>query len=250
MATSYQVQLEVFEGPLDLLLHLIEKAELDITKVSLARVTDQYLEHIKRLRETSAEYLADFLVVAAKLLLIKSRALLPAPPPLEEEKDAGDELARQLIEYKRFKEAALQLRRREAAGLRTYLRVAPPPRPHPQLGLSDITLVDLVSALQQALEFLPPLPDVNHIVTPLKVSVDERIEHIRASVHNHERVSFTVLLRESRSRLEIIVTFLALLELIKRCEVLVQQDSLFGEIIVTSAPLSALPPTPEQEQTH
>lgn len=242
MSTSYQVQLEVFEGPLDLLLHLIERAELDITKVSLAQVTDQYLEHIKRLKETSADRLADFLVIAAKLLLIKSRALLPVPPQLEEEDDAGDELALQLIEYKRFKEAALQLRERELAGLRMYLRVAPLPRPHPQIGLSDVSLADLVSALRRALDFLPPLPDVNHVVTPLKISVDERIEHIRTSLRHHEQVSFTTLLRESRSRLEIIVTFLALLELIKRYEVLVQQNRLFGEIIVTSAPPSMVPP--------
>src|SRR3990170_2755668 len=103
---SYEVRLPVFEGPLDLLLHLIEREELDITKVALAQVTDQYLAYLAMLKEVEVQVLTDFLVVAAKLLLIKSQALLPKPPPSvldEEEEDIGDELARQLRVYKQFK---------------------------------------------------------------------------------------------------------------------------------------------------
>ena len=105
---GYQVALPVFEGPLDLLLHLIERQELDITAISLAQVTNQYLEYLAGASERDPDNLADFLVVAAKLLLIKSRVLLPQPPapPAAEEEDLGDDLVRQLVEYKRFKEAA------------------------------------------------------------------------------------------------------------------------------------------------
>ncbi len=128
--TTYQVKLPVFEGPLDLLLHLIEREELDITEVSLAQVTNQYVDYLAQFGERQLDNLADFLVVAAKLLLIKSRVLLPQPPltsTSEEEEDA-DDLVRQLIEYKRFKEAALRLAEIEALGLHSYIRLAPVPR--------------------------------------------------------------------------------------------------------------------------
>ncbi|RLC70356.1 MAG: chromosome segregation protein ScpA, partial [Chloroflexi bacterium] len=154
----YQVRLPVFEGPLDLLLHLIEREELDITSVSLAQVTDQYLTYLSLMEKPPAEVLADFLVVAAKLLLIKSRALLPQPPGSlsTEEEDVGEDLARQLIEYRRFKRVAESLRRREEAGLRAYLRLAPPPRLARPLDLEDVPLDDLVAAMRQALSVTPP----------------------------------------------------------------------------------------------
>jgi len=213
---------------------LIEKRELDITKVSLAQVTDQYLEHISRLHELEAAALADFLVIAAKLLLIKSQVLLPQPPPIEEEEDVGDELVRQLIEYKKFKEAAQELRQREEMGLRTYVRVAPPPRLERTLDLEGITLDDLLEAVQQALAVTPLGPSVSNMVAPITVTIADKISQIEAALHRRGRVSFNRLLARAASRVEIIVAFLAVLELIKRQRVDVQQERAFGEIIITA----------------
>jgi len=234
-AKPYEVRLAVFEGPLDLLLHLIEREELDITRVSLAQVTDQYLEYLSLLEEINAEILADFLVVAAKLLLIKSEMLLPRPPGVpgeEEEEDVGDELARQLIEYKKFKEAALELRQREEMGLRAYVRVAPLPKLDRPLELGDVSLADLVEAVQRALDVRPPLPSVSGVVTPFTITVAEKMAFIEEILERQRQVSFNRLLAQAASRLEIIVTLMAVLELIKLKGIEVQQECLFGEIVV------------------
>ena len=231
----YEVKLAVFEGPLDLLLHLIELEELDITRVSLAQVTDQYLEYLSLLEEINAEILADFLVIAAKLLLIKSEMLLPRPPGVpgeEEEEDVGDELARQLIEYKKFKEAALELRQREEMGLRAYVRVAPLPKLDRPLELGDVSLADLVEAVQRALDVRPPLPSVSGVVTPFTITVAEKMAFIEEILERQRQVSFNRLLAQAASRLEIIVTLMAVLELIKLKGIEVQQECLFGEIVV------------------
>jgi segregation and condensation protein A len=233
----YQVKLPIFQGPLDLLLHLIEREELDITTVSLAQVTDQYLEYIGLLEELSAEALADFLVIAARLLLIKSEMLLPRPPGSpgkEEEEDIGDELARQLIEYKRFKEAAGGLRQREESGLRAYVRIAPLPRLDKPLDLEDVSLADLVEAVQRALNVRPPLPPVSEVVTPFTVTVAEKMAFIEQKLGRQRRLSFNHLLDQATSRQEIIVTFMAVLELIKLKGIVVQQERLFGEIVILS----------------
>jgi len=229
----YQVKLEVFEGPLDLLLQLIEKRELDITRISLAQVTDQYLEYIALLHEREATALADFLVIAAKLLLIKSQMLLPQPPPVEEEEDVGDALVRQLIEYKKFKEAAQKLRQREEMGLRAYVRVAPPPRLERTLDLEGLTLDNLLEAVRRALAASPPAPPVSNMVAPITITIADKISQIEAALRRHGRISFNRLLARAVSRMEIIVAFLAVLELIKRRRIDVQQERAFGEIIIT-----------------
>jgi len=235
----YEVRLPIFEGPLDLLLHLIEQESLDITKISLAQVTDQYLDYISLLEELSAEALADFLVIAAKLLLIKSEMLLPRPPGApgeEEEEDIGDELAHQLIEYKRFKEAAGGLKQREESGLRAYVRIAPPPRLDKPLDLEDVSLADLVEAVQRALNVRPPRPPVSEVVTPFTVTVAEKMTFIEQKLERQQRVSFNQLLDQATSRQEIIVTFMAVLELIKLKGIEVRQDRLFGKIFIFGKP--------------
>jgi segregation and condensation protein A len=243
----YHVRLEVFEGPLDLLLHLIEKQELDITKVSLVAVTDQYLDYISHVEGINADNLADFLVVAAKLLLIKSRALLPAPPASisEEEEDVGDELARQLREYKLFKELARQLRSREELGLRAYLRLAALPDLEKKLDPDGVSLEDLLAAAREALELHAPASPVNGVVAPLTISIADRIRRIESLLTKKGSFSFQRLMRRAKSRPEIIVTFLALLELIKARRIQVQQEKLFGEIWV-SRPAETAAPVPQQ----
>jgi segregation and condensation protein A len=234
---AYQVQLPVFEGPLDLLLHLIEREELDITKVALAQVTDQYLAYLAILKEIEAEFLTDFLVVAAKLLLMKSQALLPKPPPSmldEEEEDIGDELARQLRAYKQFKMVAQVLHQREEAGLRNFVRVALPPKLEPKLSPGDVTLDDLLMAVRQALEVRPADPDVSEVVSPMTVTIGQQMDLIHNELTHHMHINFRTLLSRAASRTEIIVTLLAVLELIKQHVIEVHQDTLFGDIIISS----------------
>lgn len=247
---SYQVHLEVFEGPLDLLLHLIEKQELDITKISLASVTDQYLDYIDHVERISAENLASFLVVAAKLLLIKSRALLPTPPePEAEEEDVGEELARQLRAYRRFKELAKHLKEKEAEGYCTYLRLAPLPRLEKTLDLTEVTLEQLLVAVREALSLQPEAGPVSEVVAPIVISITDKIHDIEGMLTAQGSFSFKRLLRQAHSRGEIIVTFLAMLELIKAGRARVQQERLFGEILISRPenPSSLATPEPPQQ---
>jgi segregation and condensation protein A len=230
---TYRVTLEVFEGPLDLLLQLIEREELDITRVSLALVADQYLAYLAVLREVAADSLADFLVVAAKLLLIKSRSLLPPPEEPEDdedEEDVGEELARQLLEYKRFKDVATRLRSIEEAGRRAYARVVPSPKVDQRLLPGEVSLEELLQALKRVLEAHPPVPPVDGVVAPVVVHIGDCIQAIEETVRRYTRVHFSTLMRRARSRLEVIVTFLAVLELIKQQRLQAVQEQPFGEI--------------------
>lgn len=236
---EYSVQLEVFEGPLDLLLRLIEKAELDITTISLARVTDQYLAYIRQLDEVHPDLLADFLVVAARLILIKSRALLPRPPMVdqEEEEDIGEDLVRQLEEYKRFKEAAQQLQSREEQGLRCYIRVAPPVVKPRGLAPGEVSLDDLMVALRRVLNKAPAAP-LSTVVSPISISIDDKMRAVESAVATGRRVHFSSLLIDAGSRIEIVVTFLAILELIKQAKLVARQDQAFGEIYLAQVTLT------------
>ncbi len=232
-ASGYTVQTPVYEGPLDLLLQLIERAELDITTLALAQVTDQYLEYIHRM-DVPADEMSAFLVVAAKLLQIKSEALLPRPPVREVgEENVGETLVQQLKIYRRFKEVANWLEAREAQGWRTYLRVATPPRPEARLDLSGLTLADLLEAAASLAEGRERKQALGTVIAPPRITIREKIAYIAQVLQQREHTSFRALLGESPDRLEVVVTFLALLELIKRYRVLVQQESLFGEIHIT-----------------
>jgi segregation and condensation protein A len=231
---GYRVNTTVYEGPLDLLLQLIERAELDITTLALAQVTDQYLAHMRSLQEQDVAEVSGFLVIAARLLQIKSAALLPRPSldaKPEDEEDSGEALARQLILYKRFKELAAVLTQRDAEDLRTYLRVAPPPvKVEAKLDMANLTLVDLVMAAQEIFGGKPNLTALSRVVSMPRVTIREKIRAIVDSMRSIGRTTFRQFLKARGDRLEIVVTFLAMLELIKRRVVEVTQPDLFGEI--------------------
>lgn len=229
---NYRVALPVYEGPLDLLLQLIERAELDITAVALAQVTDQYLEYIHQMNVPPDEISA-FLVVAARLIQIKSEALLPRPPVREAgEEDPGETLARQLRVYKRFKELATWLEERETKHLRTYLRVAPPPRLESRLNLSDLTLADLLAAAEAIFAREQNKAELNTIISAPRITIREKIAWIAQHLRERPHSTFRTLLSDKPSRLEVVVTFLALLELVKRYRVQARQEALFGEIFI------------------
>jgi segregation and condensation protein A len=235
-APAYTVQLPVFNGPLDLLLQLIEREELDITRVALAQVTDQFLGYLKVLETLNLGDLADFLVIAARLVLIKSEALLPRPverAPGEE--DPGEELARQLLAYKKYKQIAGALHEREQQNLRTYLRLAPPPKVEKTLDLSGVTPLDLLEAVRRALALMPDRPELATVVAPPKVTIRDQIRLIARSLSERGgHVVFQQLLETAQSRMEIVVTFLATLELIKRRKIEARQAEMFGEIELIS----------------
>ncbi len=230
---DYTVELEVFSGPLDLLLQLIEREELDITKVALAKVTDQYLVRVRELQAEKIDNIADFLVIAARLILIKSEALLPRPPERQpEEEDPGEELARLLIAYKRYKEVAGILDERQTAGMRTYLRMATPPKPDPKTDLTGITPDHLWQAVARLMELLPAdAPPVSNVIRRPRVRVKDKMRLIRDVLkEDGGKASFFELLKPAKSRREIFVTFLAILELVKQRFVEAKQDVLFDDI--------------------
>ena len=239
----FQLALPIFEGPLDLLLHLIEREELDATNIGLLAVTDQNMQYLHSGEHINLAAMADFIQIGAKLLLLKSRALLPRPAPgdpaVVEEEDPSEDLARQLIEYKLFKEAAGQLRAIETAGLHSYPRIAPPPELLAEPGLDGITLDLPREMVETALTRVPDEEPV-HVVRPHKITIREKVALIRERLAADGRVSFRALIEECVTRMEIIVSFMAVLELIKSSVLEAVQDAAFADIVLVPSGETAL----------
>lgn len=235
---DYRVETDLYQGPLDILLELIENAELDITKLALAKVTDQYLEYLKKLETENPSEVSSFLVIASKLVQIKSLALLPKLPVeiFGEEEDPGEALAQQLIIYKKFKEISKWLLEREEEGLRTYLRIAPPPKINfqPKLELTGITLDDLVQVAQEIFMNAVPLQKLDTVINFPRITIKDRITTILDHLRKFNKSTFKNLILHKNSRVELVVTFLALLELVKRHIIEANQNELFGEIDLNS----------------
>ena len=227
---AFKLQLPVFEGPLDLLLYLIEREELDITAVSLFQVTDQYLSHLRSGDQIDATALAEFIAIGARLILLKSRALLPKPPADDEfEEDLTDDIVQRLRDYKRFKEAAGALRDLEERGLRAYPRVSPPSGLPLPTGLTGVTL-DLLSQIVREVLERTPEEEIEQSVPRHAVTVEEMVGQLTAAIKEHGRTSFRAFISSCRTRTEVIVSFMAVLELIKALVLRAEQDALFGDI--------------------
>lgn len=240
--TRYVVHLPVFEGPLDLLLHLIEKRQMEITTISLMAVTDQYLAYLQHydLGQAMLANMAAFLSIAARLLFIKSQSLLPSTSKEETNAELqnaaliAEDLRRHLLEYKLAKEIALHLRQREEVGLQTYTRsglladIQVAWTPPTLLGMEPQSLAQ---TFQRLLE-LRAKDEVNstECIPPQRVRLGDRIAEIVARLSERSSISLSELLENEHSRLVIIVTFLAVLEMWKRERISVRQDSLFGSI--------------------
>jgi len=248
LLATYPIRLPTFEGPLDLLLQLIEREELDITAISLAQVTDQYLAVIEEMGRRNLADLAAFLVVAAKLVLIKSRVLLPRPPSEQDlgVEDIAADLIRQLETYRRFKQVAQELGQREEAGLAAYVRPMPAAPAPAWFDLEEVTLEGLLAAAREALEALPATP-ADEVIAPPPVTVAEQIARIEERLVRKGRIRFDEVLSESASRVEVIITLLAVLELVKQDRVRVCQEELFGPILIEACepePVPAAAPAP------
>lgn len=249
--SEYRVQFEVFEGPLDLLLHLVKKQEVDIYLVNLTRIATEFVAYIEQMRELDLEVAGEFLVMAASLLYIKSRELLPVDlqvTPETEEEEGDDprwELIRRLVEYKKFKDAAAALQTCEEQAENRYSRRpgkveftedAAPKR-------SEVSMFDLVGAVSQILKRFQARDDIREInADPFTVS--EKIESLRLLITEGRMVKFSDLFASARSRNEVVVTFLAMLELTRLKHLILVQSDDFGEIEVTLAP-TAIAPAPE-----
>lgn len=238
---EYTFQTGSFEGPLDLLLRLIEREELDITTIALAQVADQYLAHVRAIEHPNPSALSAFLVLAARLVLIKSRALLPrpaAPKIAGESVDEGEELVRQLKEYQRFKQAASLLRTLHESGLRTFTRTAPPPLPQfPPPEKLDNTLNDMLAAIQRRLQLMLPLEEPTVAVPTAKaITVPEMAARITGRLAGQPWLDFEDLLSTVTTRVEIVVALWTVLELLKRRAIIVEQHALFGRIAIGRGP--------------
>jgi segregation and condensation protein A len=230
---GYEVKLERFEGPLDLLLHLISRDEVDIYDIPIAHITRQYLEYIEIMRMLDLDVAGEFLVMAATLMRIKAKMLLPAPPSLaEDEVDPREELVQRLLEYRQFKEAAGTLKSREESRRLLYERGrVPDDADAGPLPLAPATLFHLLDALNRVLVRLPA-----RTVLELEAEaydIEEKIARIQSRVLVAGRLAFETLLGECRTRLEMIVTFLALLELLKLNRLVAVQSGNFGAIELT-----------------
>lgn len=240
--SDYKVQFEVFEGPLDLLLYLIKREEVDIYEVNLTKLATQFLEYIETMRMLDLEVAGEFLVMAATLVYIKSRELLPVEQRVEvEEEDDGDdprwELIRQLVEYKKFKDAAAQLQALEERQSDTYPRLPGKPEvePAPAPMKSDVSIFDLINAVNAILRRVNKREDLRDIFDD-RWTVSEKIEHLSNIILERRRLKFSELFDHVTSRSEVVVTFLALLELIRLKRLAVSQSDPFGEIDITQGP--------------
>lgn len=237
---SYRVKLDAFEGPLELLLHLIEKEEIDIYDIPIAHITQQYLQYLATMQELDLEVTSDFLVMAATLLEIKARWLLPSPPaPGGEENvppaDPREELVERLLEYKRYKEAAEYLRQREEQMRHcvprpvTDILVADGLNQMPQL---QVSLPELIKALRDVLARMNQSEEAMELERE-KITVAQKMGEILDQIAiNRRGLAFSEFFSPRASKLEVVVTFLALLELIRRRRVVVRQGQLFGPIMV------------------
>ena len=237
MSSEYKVKLEVFEGPLDLLLYLIKKDEVDVYDVSIERITQQYLEFMEAFKVLDLEVAGEFVVMAANLIYIKSRSLLPVavqPPDEEaEEEDPRWELVRQLVEYKKFKDAAAQLSQRELEQSKMFTRL-PEVEPAPERPLGDVSVFDLINAFNGILKRINHREDLREIFEE-NYTVSDKIDLIIKMMAAGVPLKFTELFASVASRAEIVVTFLALLELIRLKQIKAAQEDAFGEITLRCA---------------
>jgi segregation and condensation protein A len=252
--SEYKVKFEVFEGPLDLLLYLIKKEEVDIYEVNLTRLATQFIEYIEMMREFDLEIAGEFLVMASTLMYIKSRELLPVDQRVEVEgeeegEDPRWELIRQLVEYKKFKDAAAQLQALEVRQEGIFPRVpgkiefadeSPAARP-------EVSIFDLLNAVNGVLQRFQKRDGTREIFED-KWTVSEKIEYIIRVIVSREGVHFSELFEDATSRSEVVCTFLALLELIRLKQLVCAQGTEFSEIEIRRAPtFNGDVPTPSSE---
>jgi segregation and condensation protein A len=233
LQSENRVSLEIFEGPLDLLLYLIKKDEVDIYDVSIERITSEYLEYIETFKILNIELASEFIVMAANLMYIKSRTLLPrneqAPEDDVDEEDPRWELIRQLVEYKKFKDAAYYLERREADNQQIFGSERQDAEDSDDEPILNVGIFDLIQAFQGILKRFEDEAGLAEIADD-RFTVSDKIDYLMIQVNKGEKIKFNELFAEATTKGEVMVTFLALLELIRLNEFQVRQERILGEI--------------------
>ena len=262
---AFRVALPNFEGPLDLLLHLIKEHRLDIFDIPLALITEKYLEHLEKMREINLDIAGEFLVMAATLAHLKSRMLLPRQDAAEQaadavaelqQEDAGDpraELVRRLLEYQKYKDAAEQLAMQDILDRDVFPRRVPVeavPIPEEEVGLQEFSVLKLIESLDRVLERLAP--KLQHEVVREKVSITEAIQRLVERLKAQGSCTFESLFDEQRTRQEVVITFLAILEMVKRRLLKVSQEAPLADIMLTpnGDALERLVPTEVDESEY
>jgi len=246
--SEYKVKFEVFEGPLDLLLYLIKKEEVDIYEVNLTELATQFIQYIELMRMLDLEIAGEFLVMASTLMYIKSRELLPVDQQVtpEGEEDAEDprwELIRQLVEYKKFKDAAAQLQVLELRQENVFPRLPVKPDFEQEQARPNVSIFDLLNAVNTVLKRINQREDLRDIFED-KWTVSEKIEQLAKAISEQSRIKFSTLFATATSRSEVVVTFLAVLELIRLKQIVAVQTEHFGEIEIEKAAPPAEPAPP------
>jgi segregation and condensation protein A len=238
---EYEVKLDLFEGPLDLLLYLVTKAEVNIVDISVSKVTTQYLSYLDLMRDLNIDIAADYLHMAATLTYLKARELLPQtgiepPPETEEGIYNREQLIQQLLEYQKFKQAAGALKNFEAEQLGLFKRGCPEKIADTDavegVDLGSLSVFDLLSAFKRVLEMAKAEDDQRHVVSMDNVKIDDRIERVLSVLTDRTEVRFEDLFTDDLRKIVIVVTFMAILELIKMQEITFRQEECFGAIMV------------------
>lgn len=245
---AISVKLEVFEGPLDLLLHLIEKNKVDIYDIPIVEITAQYLEYIKQMQTEDMNIMSEFLVMAATLLEIKCRMLLPKEVNEEgEEEDPRAELVQKLLEYKMYKYMSYELKDRQVDAAHTFFKEKTLPREIEEykppvdygelLGDADLKKLQMLfrTAMRRQEDKIDPVRSTFGKIEKDEIDMDLKTSYIEEYIHTHRTFSFRQLLEKQNSKMEIIVTFLVILEMIKIGEVSIVQEDTFDDIIITSS---------------
>lgn len=226
---THDIKLTQFSGPLDLLLSLVEEQKMDITEISLSTVTEQYLKYLEEMSEADADELADFLVIAARLLLLKSRSILPQLQPVD---DNATNLADQLRVYKAFAEAAKKVNRLWLRPERSYFRIEPPRRPKEFSAPANFLVDNLRTTMLMLLRRLEPPRPLPSTSIDRRITLKEKIAELRAMLNKKNKYSFREILSEAANRTEVIIGFLALLELVKQADVILHQEDNYSDIFI------------------
>ncbi|MCM8831261.1 MAG: segregation/condensation protein A [Candidatus Omnitrophica bacterium] len=227
-----KIRLEIFEGPLDLLLYLIKKEHINIYDIPIVKVVEQYLEYLELMKMIDINIASEYLVMAATLINIKSKMLLPQPPQQEQQpqEDPREELVRRLLEYQKFKEAAEFLKDKEAQRHKYITRPALQPHDSNEILYIEASIFDLISAFKSALKEVPK--DLFFEIIKDEFTVDQKIHDILHLLLVKDKITLDELFSQAKSKIEIVVIFLAILELIKIREIICVQEKLFGPILI------------------
>lgn len=234
--TEFKVKLPAFEGALDLLLHIIHTQQIDIYDIPIASITQQYLDHLNLMKELNLDIASEFLLMAATLIYLKSKMLLPQPLPeveMEEYDRLRTELTTQLLEHQKFQRGARMLREKEEECSTLWSRAelaSPEAPPEGEKVLLEATVFDIIASFHKVWQIKKEEKPL--YMSPDRYTIEEKMEEIIERLHQEERLEFLQLARELRSREELMVTFLALLEMVRQQLILLYQTRRFGEILI------------------